>query len=126
MGLTMQERRALTRTVAVRYRKSTKTGKHQILDEFCQSTGYHRKYAISLLAHEGKQQLLRVGAKTVMAQARHHSRSRRVYPRIYDGPVQQALTRLWEGFNYQCSKLLAPFLLNLWFFESLFLQDRIG
>jgi hypothetical protein len=106
----MQERRALTREVAVRYRKSDKAGKRRILDEFTQTSGYHRKYAISLLTHEGKQRLLRVDGKTVTAQLRHRSRAKREYPKLYDGAVRETLIRLWEDFNYQCSKLLAPFL----------------
>jgi hypothetical protein len=106
----MQERRALTREVAVRYRKSNKAGKRRILDEFCQTSGYHRKYAITLLTHEDKQRHLRIGGKTVKARIRHQSRTRREYPKIYDRAVQEVLIRLWEGFNYQCSKLLAPFL----------------
>jgi hypothetical protein len=107
----MQERRALTREVAVRYRKSDKAGKKRILDEFCQTAGYHRKYAISLLANEGKHRYVRVNGKAVKAQIRHNAPSRRgEYPKTYDKAVQKALITLWEGFNYQCSKLLAPFL----------------
>ena len=33
------------------YLKASKTGKHQILNEFVAATGYHRKYAIRLLKH---------------------------------------------------------------------------
>jgi hypothetical protein len=109
MGLAMQERRALTREVAVRYRKSNKAGKKRILDEFTQTTGYHRKYAITLLTHEGKRRLVRVGSRTFQAEIRHKSRPGN-YPKIYGEAVRKALTRLWEQFNCQCSKLLAPFL----------------
>jgi hypothetical protein len=99
MGLTMQERRALTREVALRYRKAGKTGKKRILDEFTQTSGYHRKYAITLLVHEGKRRLVRVGSKTIQAEIRHKSRSGRDYPKIYDEAVRRALTRLWEGLT---------------------------
>jgi hypothetical protein len=106
----MQQRRALTCEVAVRYRSANKAGKKRILDEFTASTGYHRKYAISLLSREGKTRFLRIGGKTLKAEIRHNTRPRREYPKPYDEAVQKALIRLWEGFNYQCSKLPAPFL----------------
>src|SRR5690606_9932920 len=32
-----------------RYKKLDKKGRSELLDEFCSNTGYHRKYAISLL-----------------------------------------------------------------------------
>jgi hypothetical protein len=88
----MQERRALTRKVAVRYRKSNKTEKKRILDEFTQISGYHRKYAITLLVHEGKRRLARVGSRTLQAETRHTSRPRRNYlwrsrPEGPDAPV---------------------------------------
>ena len=35
--------------IHARYRQSSRAVKRQILDEFCQVTGYHRKYAIRLL-----------------------------------------------------------------------------
>ena len=45
MGLTMKERKALTRQVAPRYRKAGKKEKGTILDEFVHTTGYTRRYA---------------------------------------------------------------------------------
>jgi hypothetical protein len=59
----MQHRRALTREVTVRYRTANKAGKKRILDEFTASTAYHRKYAISLLSHEGKSSWYESAAK---------------------------------------------------------------
>ena len=44
MGLTMGEKKALTRETAAGYRAADKQAKHTILDEFTQVTGYHRKY----------------------------------------------------------------------------------
>ena len=32
-----------------RYRRAAREGRSRILNEFCAATGYHRKYAISLL-----------------------------------------------------------------------------
>ncbi|NBB90551.1 MAG: transposase, partial [Spirochaetes bacterium] len=58
MGLTMREKKALTNEIAVRYRSESKSGKRAILDEFCQATGYHRKYAMQLLNSWGKKKIL--------------------------------------------------------------------
>jgi hypothetical protein len=51
----------LTDITGPRYRKAGRAKKSAILDEFCQTTGYNRKYAITLLRHAGKTQLRRMG-----------------------------------------------------------------
>ncbi|MDR1785498.1 MAG: hypothetical protein LBR23_03425 [Spirochaetaceae bacterium] len=65
MRLTMQEKRSLTDVTGPRYRTARKAEKTVILNEFCKSTGYNRKYAIGLLKHAGKTQTRRLGGKTV-------------------------------------------------------------
>jgi len=40
----------------------------------------------------------------------HKSKRKRLYPAYYDKIVQGALLLIWEAFNCQCGKLLAPFL----------------
>ena len=45
MGLTMSQRKAVTRTIATRYARVDKAGKGRILDELCATTGYHRNHA---------------------------------------------------------------------------------
>ena len=107
MGLTMREKRALTNEIAVRYRKESKRGKQAMLDEFCRTTGYHRKYAVHLLGRWGKKQIIFIDQKPVefvVGTPRKRKTSRR--PRVYDEPVHQALRRIWEFFDYQCGKRL--------------------
>ena len=54
MGLTMKDKKALTQELARRYRGSDRKQKAAILDEFVNTTGYGRKYAIHLLSNWGK------------------------------------------------------------------------
>jgi hypothetical protein len=45
MGLTMKERKAVTREVAKRYQGASKPKRGAMLEEFTTLTGYHRTYA---------------------------------------------------------------------------------
>ena len=49
--MSLKSRRELLAAVAPRYRKASATERSHILDEFVATTGYHRKYALSLLNH---------------------------------------------------------------------------
>ncbi len=50
-GLSLQTRRALLENVASAYREAPPAKKRVLLDEFTQTTGYHRTYARWLLKH---------------------------------------------------------------------------
>ena len=65
MGLTMREKKALTNEIAVRYRKESKIGKQAILDEFCRTTGYHRKYAVQMLNSWGKKKIRVIDGESI-------------------------------------------------------------
>jgi hypothetical protein len=65
--LNMNERRAVIRVQALRYRKARKKEKGRILDEVVKLTGYHRWYAVRLLALQGK--AIRVGRHQQLAWA---------------------------------------------------------
>ena len=54
MELDLKERQKLTRVTAKNYRVAKKKDKRKILDTFTEQTGYGRKYAIHILANEGK------------------------------------------------------------------------
>ena len=45
MGLTVGQRRAVTKAIATRYKRADKVAKGVILDELCATTGWHRSHA---------------------------------------------------------------------------------
>jgi transposase InsO family protein len=79
-----------------RYRAARKGVKKRILDEFCQTTGMHRKAAIRLLGEPTRPRLVGRGR-----------------PRRYGPEVTQALVNLWEVGDRMCSKLLAAVMPHL-------------
>lgn len=79
-----------------RYRRATKGVKKRILDEFCQTTGMHRKAAIRLLGRPSRPAPLRRGR-----------------PRRYGPEVAQALVKLWVVGDRMCGKLLAAVMPDL-------------
>jgi hypothetical protein len=74
-----------------RYRAARKGVKKRILDEFCQTTGMHRKAAIRLLNSPGR--LRAVGR--------------------YGPEVAAALVKVWEVGDRMCGKLLAAVMPDL-------------
>jgi len=107
MELNLKERKKLTAITAKKYRNARKKDKTRILDTFIEQTKYERKYAIHILANEGS---IRQTEKHLRFKVTHKSKRKRVYPVIYDKAVKAALILIWEAFNWQCGKLLAPFL----------------
>lgn len=81
-----------------RYRQTTKSTRQQILNEFCQVCGYHRKYAIRLLNGPPPQ--------------KGKPRSRR-RPTLYGSPVICILEAIWQAAGYPWSVRLKA-LLPLW------------
>ena len=87
--LSLATRRELIQAISQRYHAAGQSGKKQILDEFIQVTGYHRKHAIRALKRSSGN-----GAEPA-------PRSR-----IYDEAVGSALTILWEAADRICGKRL--------------------
>ena len=92
--MTSESKRELYETIRPRYLKANKAKKELILNEFCATTGYHRKHAIRLLRHGRKPRGLK----------------KRGRPKIYQGAVVDALIQIWEICGRICSKRLHPFL----------------
>jgi hypothetical protein len=85
----MATRRELIEAVGERYRRSDRSGKRQILDEFLKLTGYHRKHAIRVLCNEAQAPKARPGPQ-----------------RRYTDEGRAALITLWEAADRVCGKRL--------------------
>jgi hypothetical protein len=79
-----------------RYRAAGRRDKGKILDEFCQTTGLHRKAAVRLLNEESR--------------PRAPARGR---PRRYGPEVHEPLRLIWETGDRMCGKLLVAVLPQL-------------
>jgi len=79
-----------------RYERAGRVEKGRILDEFCETTGMHRKAAIRLL-NKRTQPALRRGGR----------------PRRYGPEVSEALVKVWQVGDRMCGKLLAAVMAEL-------------
>src|SRR5512139_2697837 len=95
--MSLKSKNELLEVVRPRYLKASKFEKQRILDEFTSATGYHRKHAIRVLRNK------------VQAQ-NHLKRKTKIYRKVYDGKVVQALEQIWEIYGHICSKRLQPYL----------------
>ena len=96
MELTMRERKKLTLVKAQAYWKATKSKKSQMLDDFCQSTGYCRRYASRVLHLAGQRYLL--GDCILVADPAKHIHRHR--PPRYGPFVLQALITIWSASTF--------------------------
>jgi len=110
MRLTMKQRQAVTAVTVQRYRKGRKKVKQQILDEFCETTGYSRGYARFVLRNHGRQVWQR-GKRVVVGEV--NKRPPRDKPRYYDDTVLQELIKLWKVLDYLCGKRLVAIMPEL-------------
>jgi len=80
------------------YHLRSKKEKTQLLDEYCRTTGQHRKWVIAKIRSGGYVKSMR------KEKGEEHRRRRRS---IYDREVIAFLIRLWEIFDRPCGKRLA-------------------
>lgn len=91
-------RNEYARQVSARYKQASRAEKSRILDEFCRTIGYNRKYALGLLGDPPAPRTTPI----------ERPRAKR-----YDAEVRRTLTQVWEISNCLCSKRLVPFLPEL-------------
>jgi len=111
MGLTMSERRAVSKEVAKRYQRAKKKERGRILDEFIQITGYARCYASYILRNWGRKIVLRAkdGGMVILVGDRK-KKIKRQKERVYSQKVFTALRKIWYICDCICGKRLAPYL----------------
>jgi hypothetical protein len=95
MELTMSQRHAVTKKMAVAYKRSSKSEKTKILDDLVSLTGWHRDYARHAL----------VDAGTVKLVTPRRARAPR-----YPAQITAALAFVWSLSRYPAGKRLAPML----------------
>ena len=98
MGLTMGQRRAVTKTIATRYTHASKAEKGRILGELCATTGWHRNHARKALREALTPKLVRPRAPR---------------PPRYGPEVVVALAFCWAVLGAPTGKRLAPVMAEL-------------
>jgi hypothetical protein len=109
MGLTMKEKKDVTTETAKRYCICRKKEKKAILDEFTNTTGYNRKYAVTVLnkaVHVHTYTFNNCRKKTLHIAKKETVK--RVYKKQYDEQVQNSLIKIWKFFDFQCGQRLVP------------------
>lgn len=96
--MSVQASHEYARALSVRYYKACRSEKSRLLDEFCSTCGYNRKYAITLLRKPP---------------AKRNGAVKRTRTPTYGADVSAALAKLWEASDRLCAKRLVPFLSEL-------------
>ena len=119
MGLTMTEKQAVTRQLALEYQRAPKKRKGEILDSLVQLTEYNRSYAARVLRQRPTRRVLAQGTVAgvkvaVVADERTRRRGRhRKRPRKYGQDVVVPLQKVWLICDGICGKRLAPYLAEI-------------
>jgi len=98
--MTAMTKKELSSTVKSRYLKTDKEGKGKILDEFCQNTGYNRKYATRIL-------------QAGYDNNRARDRGRKPRKKIYGSEIILPVIKIWELLEYPCGQRLKPSLIPM-------------
>jgi hypothetical protein len=110
--MTPESVREYAEAIQRRYLWAKRDQKGKLLDEFCLTTGYHRKAAIRLLGKMVRSTVspaLPSGASS-LSQAKASGRRSPGHQREFGPEVGEALRTIWQKSDYLCSRRLQPFL----------------
>jgi transposase InsO family protein len=116
MGLTMSQRQAVTKQMALKYKRATKKQKGEILDTLTELTGYNRSYAARVLRQRaryvvvGRGVVKGVNVRLVEDERAKRRKKRRNRPSRYGKDVLVALQKVWVICDGICGKRLAAYL----------------
>ncbi len=114
MELTMRAKQAVTKKLALRYKRARKKEKGEILDNLIELTGYNRSYAARVLRQKAKPKIIKrltIGDREVtLVEDERCKKKPRKRPRKYDSKVFKALKKIWFICDCICGKRLAPYL----------------
>jgi hypothetical protein len=116
MGLDMETRKKICKEIYKRYQKARKKEKGKILNEYSRTLDYNRNYLAHLLANWGKTRYSVLNGKLIKYVAKEPVKGRKKAqggkktgrPGKYNDAFFEVLKGVWELFDYQCGKLLAP------------------
>ena len=116
MGLDMKTKKKICGKIYRRYQKAGKKGKAKILDEYSKTLEYNRDYLAHLLTNWGKTCYALSGGNVVKVVAKQPVKGRHKVAtgkktgrsETYDKAFVSTLKDIWELFDCQCGKLLAP------------------
>jgi hypothetical protein len=112
----MHTRKKICAKIYRRYQKAGKKDKGKILDEFTKTLECNRDYLAHLLTNWGKTRYAIIGNKSARFVAKEPVKGRQKAPggkktgrpEKYHKAFVKALKEIWELFDFQCGKLLAP------------------
>lgn len=112
-GLTMAERKKITKIMAQRYQKANKKEKGRILDEIVALVGYNRCYASWVLRNYGRKVLVYDNGKRTIFIGERNLPKKRSKRKIYDENVLVALKKIWAILDFPCSKRLVDYMKDI-------------
>jgi transposase InsO family protein len=114
MPLTMKQKHAVTKQLALEYKRAGKKRKGEILDSVIQLTDYNRSYAARVLRERSRPRVLgrlkRDGVNITLVEDERAKKKPKKRPRKYDKEVFVALRRIWVICDCICGKRLGPYL----------------
>lgn len=116
MALTMKEKQAVTKQLALKYKRARKKDKGKILDTVIELAGYNRSYAARVLRERARAKVVgrvRKGKRTITLvedERTKRKKKQRKRARKYDKEVVVALRKVWVICDCICGKRLGPYL----------------